>query len=750
MKLFLPKALSISIILSFCSILSVTAQENTSGNLIDYSVEKASSLIRIDGSLDEAAWGDATVIKLPFEYLPGDNIAAPVETDFLITFDEKNLYMAFRCYDLDPSKIRAHLMDRDATGTFIQDDHVVASIDFFNDERRAFQFHVNPLGVQADAIFSEMDGIEDFSWDAIWDSKSKISESGWVAEISIPFNQLRFPKSVTVQTWGVSAERSYPRSVRHRMASHKRDRDINSLLSQMNKITGFHGMKTGINMEIDPTLTINRTDQRHNFPEGEIENGKIKADPGVSIRWGITPNMVLNTTVNPDFSQVEADVRQLEVNTRYVVRYPEKRPFFLESADFFSTPIEAVFTRTVVNPNAGLKFTGKVGKNAIGVFSTNDQINNLLLPSNSGSMSASIDQNIFGGVMRYRRDAGKGSSIGMIYSGRVAEDYNNHVAGIDGFFRLSNTKTLSVNYMRSTTEYSQDIIDNFGQKEGAFSGGAMSLDFNHQSRDWAYSLSYSDFSPDFRADFGYIPRVDFRTTTLGLSRNIWGKENGWFNRITIGGYGGATYDYEWECTDDNIHAYAMYSGPLQTNFSIIGALKHELYAGKLYNLQQAMVQLDIKPVGGLNLKMMTHFGDMVDYSNLRLAWHMILNPAIEFNMGKHINMNFQHRYMRMSYEKDEIFTVNLSQAKLIYNFNVRFFIRAIIQYQDIHKNQSMYISSVQDENQTVFTQLLFSYKLNPQSVLFIGYSDNSLGYSGIEVLQTDRTFFMKLGYAWLL
>lgn len=225
----------------------------------DYTVRKTSGPVKIDGFLKESAWTDATVIKIPFEYLPADNIQAPVETDFLITFDERNLYMAFRCFDPEPLRVRAHLMDRDAMETFIQDDHVSVLIDFFNDERRAFQFRVNPLGVQADAIFSENEGYEDFSWDAIWDSKGTMTEFGWIVEMSIPFNQLRFPPTEDIQTWGISAERSYPKSVRHRLSSHKRKRDINSILCQFNKVTGFHGMKTGMNIEIAPTLTANRT-----------------------------------------------------------------------------------------------------------------------------------------------------------------------------------------------------------------------------------------------------------------------------------------------------------------------------------------------------------------------------------------------------------------------------------------------------------------------------------------------------------
>jgi hypothetical protein len=162
-----------------------------------------------------------------------------------------------------------------------------------------------------------------------------------------------------------------------------------------------------------------------------------------------------------------------------------------------------------------------------------------------------------------------------------------------------------------------------------------------------------------------------------------------------------------------------------------------------------MVQLDMKPAGGMRLYMMVHFGDMIEYSNQRLAWHLILNPMIEFNLGKHLNVNLRHRYMNMSDEGSEIFTANLTQVKLIYNLSVRTFVRAILQFQNISNNPAMYGFPVSPDDQSLFTQFLFSYKLNPQTVLFAGYSDNHLGYTGIDLTQTDRTFFLKVGYAWL-
>jgi len=408
-----------------------------------------------------------------------------------------------------------------------------------------------------------------------------------------------------------------------------------------------------------------------------------------------------------------------------------------------------VFTRTVADPDVGFKFTGKIDKNAIGIFGTRDRLNNLLLPSNQGSQSTSLDQNISGGVFRLRRDVGDGSTLGVLYTGRIGNDYYNHVTGMDGFFRLSNTKTLSFQYLHSATDYPSPVTTDFVQEESTFGGGALSLQLNHQSREWGYNFLFQDLSPDFRADFGYIPRVDLRTSKLGLSRNLWGNRDSWYDLITIGGYSSATFDYDNHRTDSDIHVYASYSGPLQTNFYIISALKREVFAETKYNLQQAMVQLDMKPMGGLRMFMMTHFGDMIDYSNLRLAWHLILNPALEFNLGKHLNLNLRHRYMRLSYQGNEIFTVNLAQVKLIYNFNVRTLVRAIIQYQNLSNNPAMYNLPVSSEDKTIFTQFLFSYKLNPQTVLFAGYSDNHLGYTGIDIMQENRTFFMKLGYAWL-
>jgi hypothetical protein len=712
-----------------------------------YQVFPVQGTIKINGILDEADWQRAQIITLPYEWLPGDNIAAPVETHCLVTFSKTHLYIGFRCFDPEPAKIRAHLMDRDATDTLIQDDHISIMIDTFNDERRGFQFRVNPLGVQADANFSELEGYEDFSWDAIWESAGKIGDKGYTIEIAIPFNQLRFPKSNEGQTWGFSAERSYPRNVRHRMTSHKRLRNRNCIICQFNKITGFQGMSPGKNLEFDPTLTVNRTDERSDFPNGDMDNGTFKFEPGITARWGITSNVILNATVNPDFSQVEADVAQLEVNTRFALRYPEKRPFFLEGADFFLTPFEAVFTRTIYDPLWGGKLTSKFDKNALGVFATQDRYNTLTFPSNQGSITISTEENIFNSVLRYRRDIGRGSAVGILYTGRSGENYHNHLGGIDGFFRLSRSKTIAFQYLLSNTQYPPDIASSYLQDEEAFSGGALYANFFHQSRNLMYGVTYTDKSPDFRADMGFIPRVDLREVEALFIPIIWGKRGGWFNRISFPVVASYTMDYDGNRTDQMVVFQATYDGPLQTTFNASLYFMKELYQETTYDINRVQGYFGIKPTGGLHFNVVGRAGDAIDYSNARPAASFLLMPSLEWGIGKHLNLNLSHVFERLSNTGEKIYTANLSQAKIIYNFNVRSFVRAIVQYTHISRNTEMYLFPVDSLYKGLFTQFLFSYKINPQTVLFIGYSDNHMGLKGIDITQQNRTFFLKIGYA---
>jgi hypothetical protein len=736
----------------------LAAQEQAAAAKKDYPparnvvITPAASHIRVDGHLDEEAWQKAAMLEILYEWNPGENIPAPVKTEVLITYDQAKIYIAFRCFDPEPQKIRAHLMDRDAIDTFIMDDHVSFMLDTFNDERRAFQFRVNPLGVQADANFSELEGYEDFSWDAIWASAGKITNFGYTVEVAIPFNQLRFAKGGMVQTWGFEADRSWPRNVRHRMSTHVRDRDRNCILCQFNKISGFQSISPGRNMEFDPTLTVQRSDamSMDEFPGGELQTGKVKVDPGLSARWGVTPNLMLNATVNPDFSQVEADAAQLDVNTRFALRYPEKRPFFLEGGDFFLTPLEMVFTRTVADPLLGGKVTGKIGANAVGVFVTQDRINNLLFPANQGTGMASLDENVWGGVFRFRRDVGRNSTIGFLYTGRVGDEYANHVIGADGFLRLSRSKTFSWQALASRTAYPEAVAVARGQEADPFSGYALYGNLRHDSRNLIYALSYEDLGSDFRADFGFMPRVDTRRLTLNIHPVIWGKPGGWFDRLAFQVVGSRVTDHEGNQTDIQGQIGVGYNGPLQSALQVFLLSEKILYQGVEIERTFNSGYLEMKPRSGLWYWLYWEAGGAIDYANARAASSVLLNPSLEVALGRHLNLNFNHIYENLTLKGDRIYLANLSQARLVYNFNVRCFLRAIVQYSDVRYNPGLYNFPVEAREKGLFTQLLFSYKINPQTVLFLGYTDSGIGTANIDLTRASRTFFLKIGYALVL
>jgi hypothetical protein len=715
-----------------------------------YEVRRAPAAIAVDGALDDEGWKQAAVVELPYEYFPGDNTPAPVRTTFLVTYGDTHVYLGFRAFDPEPQRIRAHLADRDTITTFQQDDHVGFILDTFNDERRGFQFRVNPLGVQADAVFSELEGIEDFSWDAIWESAGRVTGEGYEVEIAIPFNQLRFPKTDAAQTWGFDVFRSYPRNVRHRISAKWTDRDRACILCQADKLTGLAGLTPGRNVEIAPTLTGSRTDVRPAFPGGPLQSGDAQAEAGVTARWGITPNVMLNATVNPDFSQVEADVAQLEVNTRFALFYPEKRPFFLEGIDLFSTPVNAVFTRTVVDPRGGLKLTGKSGANAYGVFMARDEVNAILLPSNQASDFVSRDEDVTSAVVRYRRDVGATSTLGAIYAGREARGYHNRLFGADAFVRPSGADTVRLQVLGTSTRNPPGVADLSGHGREAFDGLGLLADYFHETRNWFWFASYQDLTPGFRADSGFVPRVDIRQADAHLGRTFLGTPGGFFSELRLGIQGQRIEDHEGVLTDDDYYVFTNYQGPRQSVANLQLHRTRERYAGTLFEYTRFDGLFELRPSGDLRLNLDARAGGATDYANARPGQVLRLNPRIEYRLGRRLELHLGHTIERLNVDGGRLFTANLTQGRLVYHFGTRVFARAILQYTDVDRVAARYVDAVDARSRRLFSQLLFSYKLNPQTVVLVGYSDNHADLRDLSLTQTDRTFFLKLGYAWIL
>lgn len=732
-----------------------------------YSIRPASSEITIDGRLDEPAWRDAVAIPVRHEWFPGDNTPAPVRTDVLLAYDSEKLYLAFRAFDPDPSAIRAYLADRDSA---FSDDTVGFLLDTFNDGRRAFQFRVNALGVQMEALSSDLDNTEDWSWDMIWNSAGRITDQGYVVEVALPFKQLRFPSAAPGEAiaWGFLAMRDYPRSVRHRLRSVANDRAKNCFVCQAQTLQGLEGIRPGRDLQISPTLTSTRTDLIDSFPDGDLVKGDEKVDPGLTVRWGITPNISLSAALNPDFSQVEADAAQLDVNERFALFFPEKRPFFLEGADFFNSPINAVFTRTVADPAWGTKITGKEGRNGFGVFVAQDRVNNLIFPGNQGSGRMSIDEDVLSSVLRFRRDIGKTSSLGVLYAGRRGDGltgdvldpndplidlpgaYSNEVFGIDGILRPTASDSVRFQILGSRTEYPDAVAILQGQPLGSFDDVAFEIDYTHGERNWWWFFNHRDLGEDFRADSGFLPRVDLRSTRAGARRTFWGDEDSWYRRFEIFWSADTARDQAGEIEEWGADLSFVYQGPMQSVIEIFMAPNDEYFEGENYDNFRYGVYGSFQPHGGLELEMLYLAGKQIDFVNGQQADFYSIEPEITFNLGRHVEGELEYTHQVFEVEGEKLFTADLGEMRLLYHFNRRTFVRGIFQYRAVDRNLDLFRVELEAEVRDFFTQILFSYKINPQTVILAGYSDSRFGLDDISLTQTGRSIFLKLGYAFLL
>lgn len=702
--------------------------------------------LTIDGRLSESAWQNATRLALPYEWFPGDNTSSPVETECLIMFDEKFLYVGFRAYDPEPSKIRAFFADRDDA---FQDDTVGIVIDPFHDKRRGFQFRSNPLGVQMDGVNSDVTDSEDWAWDAIWASAGQITETGYTVEFAIPFNQLRFPNASEPQSWGILAMRDYPRGVRHRLRSAYNDRALDCFVCQLETMEGFEGMEPGANLQITPTVTGGRTDRREEFPDGPFEKDDENNELGATIRWSVTPNSTFNAAINPDFSQVEADVAQLNVNERFALFFPERRPFFLEGADMFDTPMRVVFTRTVANPEAGLKYTSKQGKNAIGVFYARDRINNLIIPSNQGSSFTSIDEDVDSGVLRYRRDIGKNSNIGAILTHRGGGDYSSSLFGFDGKIRFSGSDSLEFQVLGTQTEYDAATAGEFDQEEGTLEDMAYEIFYFHSDRNWNWWAFHDSRGEDFRADFGFIPRVNVRSLEAGAQRQFYGGDDHWFRRLRINVSADYTEDLDGERAESGQDINFNYDGPLQSFVSLGIHPNEDYFDGVTYTNPRFSTFMRIRPTGTLTAELSVRWGKTIDFANSRQADTFTVEPTLTFKLGRRFEGVLRYEQQTLDVEGGELFTATLGQSNLIYHLNRRTFFRLITQYSNIERDPDLYLDTVDPEEEDLFNQFLFSYKVNPQTVILAGYSDLALGDQQVDLTRQERTFFLKLGYAWV-
>ena len=494
----------------------------------------------IDGNLDDEVWKTAQVLKDFYQTSPGDNIEPSKPTEVMIGYDDKHLYIAFRCFD-EKDKIRATVAKRD---NVFGEDNVRVWLDTYNDQRRAYVLGFNPLGIQADGIYTEGRGA-DFSVDIVMESKGAIHDWGWAVEVKIPFKSLRYVAGKG-KLWGFNVARNIDRFNDEFDQWLPDDRNVSGFLIKHGKLSGLDEIKYERTLEIAPSVTISETGRRKRAlplstanangfdpifnPAGVRDPGKfvndpIKADLGLNLKYTLTPNITLDAAVNPDYAEIEADAPVVTANQRFPIFFQEKRPFFLEGKEIFDSPLQPFYSRTIIDPDVAAKLTGKIGKNSFGLLVASDNApgnysedergelincrrSREFIPNRRCGIEEFVDKNALFGVFRLKRDVGKENNVGLFGTARVFPKNRNFVGGVDGSIKL-NARTV-MNFQALGTHSRKNFYspeeDRSAYRTGNGFGYYWSLDYTTDTHGW-YAEAIGR-TRDYRADSGFTRRTN--------------------------------------------------------------------------------------------------------------------------------------------------------------------------------------------------------------------------------------------------
>jgi hypothetical protein len=729
---------------------TAAAQSALSGESIH--ISRATGPIVVDGDLSDEAWRHATRIDKWYETNPGDNVEPPVRNVGYLTYDDRFFYAGFEFDDPDLKALRAPYADRDNIGNGFNDYGGII-IDPRNTGRTATFFVVTPRNIQYDAITDDASG-EDSSPDFFWQSATRITPRGWTLEIRIPFSSLRY-KNVDPQTWGILLYRNFPRDRHYQFFSAKLPRGSNCFICRSNVLTGMEHLPAGGHLVVAPyvSTTADAHPQDDVIGAPLVEDG-VKPHAGVDIKYTPNADTAIDLTVKPDFSQVESDTAQISANERFALFYPEKRPFFLEGVDLFQTPIQAVYTRTITAPVWGARATGKQNGVRYTALVTDDAGGgSAIIPGPNQSSLASVDEGSVVFVGRAKRDMGL-SFVGVLVTDREAKGggYHNRVAGPDFQWRPSGTDVVTGQwlYSSSQTPNRPDLADEWtGQP---LSGHAANIGWNHNTTHFDAYGTYKDFGNGFRADTGFVPQVGYREGDAGTGWTF--RPTGFLTRLRTfldltrqeDRSGGLISSL----VQPGVGMDARWNGFMQFRFMD----EHIRSGDRVIEQKRVGYILQFSPsrrVSLLSINATT--GQAIDFDNSRPGTGSTINLAATFDPTNHLNLQFVQNQRWVNVEdlsrvSRRLFIARVSRVRGTYTFTARLFARAIAQYVSSHNDVSLYLSDPPDPQSGTFSgQLLLAYKLNWQSVMFVGYGDDRELTERDALVKSGRQVFVKLSYA---
>jgi hypothetical protein len=730
--------------------------------------------ITVDGRLDEPVWRRAAILTGFSEYTPVDQRAAPDSTEVLVWYSPTALYFGIRAFE-PHGIVRATLADRD---NISNDDNVEIHLDTFREGRKALVFIVNPLGVQADGTKNEGGGYipganvapgqNDMSADFQWESKGRLTDYGYEVEIRIPFSSIRYPES-REHRWGLQFDRHTQHNGYEETWTPARKASA-SFIAQEGELRGITDISHGQVLDINPELT----DAIAGNPPatGPGWNYTSHTQLGGNVRWGIGSNFVLNGTIKPDFSQVEADATQIATDARFALFYPEKRPFFVEGSDLFNVPNTLVYTRRIAQPDAAMKLTGKLGANDVAVLSTLD----------AGSTTPNGERPLVD-IVRLQRDIGAQSTAGLLYSDRVGGGRDNTVGGAD----------MHVTFGKMYFTQFQAVMSSTTMNGSTATGPMWEAVVDRTGRSFGFHYNILGVHPDFQTDNGFVARTGVIQPGIANRYSWYGAPGGFLERFNVYLRTMGTWDYNEflagrHVLEENAAANMQFTMRGGWNVNMNPAVGSYAFDSSAYanvrTTTAAGTPVSFVPGGRQSNSLMnvsistpqyprfaaslgTTFGDDIDFFEASAVHRTDYSASLDLRPDDRLRVSATYVSSSFTRQRDGAhnFSTRIPRLKVEYQLARPLFVRVVSQYTAsvqqplldpvtgrtllVSDGNGGFTASTSQVANTLRADFLISYRPNPGTVVFVGYGNSLTESDPLAFQRLRRTtdgFFVKLSY----
>jgi hypothetical protein len=673
----------------------------------------------IDGILDDEVWQEAQQVTGFKSYVPDYEQDMAFKTVAYWSHDAENLYFAFKCFD-DPGKIKTSIAARDKIK---DDDWIGIHLDSFNDRQTLYGFFVNPNGIQMDTRFAG--GKDDPGIDMVWYSAGNISDDGYTVEIMIPFKSIRYAVRDGKVDMGVLFERKISRYSSQGTYPALDPLQGVTFLNQTMPLH-FEGVKKAILFEAIPAVTYGWNQWQES---GEYVS-EAKLDAGLTLKYGLTSDLILDATINPDFSQVEADAQQVEVNQRFPIFYPERRPFFLEGNENFNhaggsgrAEIRSIVnTRTIVNPIFAGKITGKVGaKNTISAIAAVDEMDT----SFNGKVA----------IMRYKRTLQRDSYIGGFFTARNEGSFVNLVYGGDGQLRLGTSGLASGFLFNSAT-----TNDNF--RSDRSNKLAMAANYRYSTRAVTYGAGYTNIDDDFETAVGFVTRTGITKYNIFVSPKFY--PDGWVKRVEPLLYFSVTRDKPSGLYERSLFSRTSVTLDRNTRINLTASVANEVFEGLKFNRGSLSLSAGSQITKRIFIRGNYRLQNRPYYYTLEQGEGQSVSGNLNLQLSDNFNSEWNYTYSDLFNKEtgDKYYDVHIIRSRNTYQLNKYLFFRVIVQYNSLSTR--------------ITPDFLASFTYIPGTVVHFGYgsvfrktrwdADGGEYVDSRNYLETARGLFFKASY----